>query len=219
MLPKPKSLEIDHRTIKLLVGFIALSLATLASTLSGPPPITSISASYHAGGPARDVFVGSLFAICAFLLAYNGMSRSEMILSKVAAVAAFLVAIFPCRCGDNVEVVPFVHGTAAAVMFVILAVFCFIFRSRALAKGYRQAKLRAATYAVCAGAIVLSIVVIALDHLLDGSITAAIPRLIFLGENLALVAFGIAWLFASRVLPFISSSEERFSPFTGREGR
>jgi hypothetical protein len=39
------------------------------------------------------------------------------------------------------------------------------------------------------------------------------------GENLALVAFGIAWLFASRVLPFISSSEERFSPFTGREGR
>jgi hypothetical protein len=147
------------------------------------------------------------------------MSRGEMVLSKVAAVAAFLVAIFPCRCGDNVEVVPFVHGTAAAVMFVILAVFCFIFRSRALAKGYRQAKLRAATYAVCAGAIVLSIAVIALDHLLDGSITAAIPRLIFLGENLALVAFGIAWLFASRVLPFISSSEERFSPFTGREGR
>lgn len=218
MLPKPERREIDHRTIKLLVGLIALLLATLASALAGPPPISSISASYHTGGVARDFFVGSLFAIFAFLLAYNGFSRREMILSKVAAFAALCIAIFPCNCGDHAEAVPYVHGIAAAIMFVILAAFCFIFRSRALPKGHREARLRAGIYAVCGVVILLSIAVIALDPLLDGAISASVSRLTFRGENAALVAFGVAWLTASRVLPLISSGDERFSPFTGKEG-
>jgi hypothetical protein len=73
--------EIDHRTIKLIVGGVALGLAPLTIALS-PAPIASISASYHEGGAAQSVFVGFLFAIAALLLAYNGLSRTEMILSK-----------------------------------------------------------------------------------------------------------------------------------------
>jgi hypothetical protein len=217
MFPEPKRLEIDHRTIKFLVGVIALSLATLASLLSGPPPIESVSASYHEGGLARDVFVGSLFAIAAFLAAYNGMSRRELMLSKVAAVAALLVAVFPCGCGIHVEAVRYVHAGSAAIMFVVLVLFCFTFRGRALAKGHPQANMRAVAYTLCGGAIALSIAVIALDYALGGKISSFVPRLTFYGENVALVAFGIAWLSASRVLPLISSEEERFSPFTSRE--
>ena len=115
MLPTPKRQEIDHRTIKLVVGVIATSLAGLTS-LFAQSRIASISASYYEGGWSQSIFIGFLFAIAAFLLAYNGQSRGEMVLSKVASVAALGVALFPCKCEVHTELVPYVHGVSAAVM-------------------------------------------------------------------------------------------------------
>jgi len=71
MLSTPKNREIDHRTLKLLVGLMALSLPFFTSLLA-KNPITSISASYYEGGWSQSIFIGFLFAISAFLLAYNG---------------------------------------------------------------------------------------------------------------------------------------------------
>ena len=105
--------------------------------------LDSISDAYYASDASRNVFVGCLFAVSAFLLAYNGFSRKEMIASKIASGAAFLVAMFPCVCDRQVDVSVHVHGTAAAAMFLILAYLCFVFRQRATAKGYPQAKARA----------------------------------------------------------------------------
>ena len=45
----PNHEEIDHHTIKLIVGIIALSLANLTSFFASTP-ITSISASYYEAG-------------------------------------------------------------------------------------------------------------------------------------------------------------------------
>ena len=215
MFAPPKRSEIDPRTIKLLVGLIAIFLASLTSSFS-VNEIHSISASYHEGGWARDFLVGCLFAISAFLLAYNGKSKLEMILSKIAAISALGVALFPCSCSGHGEIVRFVHGASAGLMFLILAGFCYIFLKRALEKGHSQAKLRAVIYAICSFTIVLVILVLGIDSITDGSISAKMPRLVFYGENAGLIAFGVAWLTASRVLPFISSSEERFSPFSDR---
>ena len=116
MLTSPGRYEIDHHTIKLVVGVIAITLASVTSYFS-ESAITSISASYHEGGWARDYFVGSLFAIFALLLAYNGETRAEMLLSKIAAFAALGVVVFPCRCEIHEEIIPAVHGTSAAVLF------------------------------------------------------------------------------------------------------
>lgn len=80
------------------------------------------------------------------------------------------------------------------------------------AKDYPQAKLRAAIYACCGVAIVLSIVVLGYDGLTENSLSAAIPRLTFYGEATGLIAFGISWLTASRVLPVLTRPNERFSP-------
>lgn len=88
--------EIDHRTTKLIVGIVALSLASLTSAFSRTA-INSISESYYQGGWSQSIFIGFLFAIAAFLLSYNGLSRPEMILSKVAAIAALGVALFPAN--------------------------------------------------------------------------------------------------------------------------
>src|SRR5262249_35008560 len=97
MLQHPDRPEINHRTMKLIVGLVALSLASLTSFFAHTR-ITSISASYYESGWSQNIFVGFLFAIAAFMLAYNGYSTLQMVLSKIAGIAALCIALFPCKC-------------------------------------------------------------------------------------------------------------------------
>lgn len=210
MLLKPASREIDHRTLKLIVGVIALSLGNLTSFLTHAQ-ITSISESYWEGGWAQSIFVGFLFAIASFLLAYNGLSRAEMVLSKVAAVAGLAVALFPCGCDGHAETIPYVHYASAAVMFLILAYFCYVFYKRARGKGHTEANRRAFVYVICGVAIIASMLVLAFDAVAHHMLSNAIHRLVFYCELAALVAFGTSWLTASHILPVLTSRDERFS--------
>lgn len=212
MVLTPKHQEIDHRTIKLIVGIIAISLASLTSMFASNS-ITSISASFHEGGWSQTIFIGFLFAIAAFLMAYNGLTKREMILSKIAALAALGVAMFPCKCGTHTEIITNIHGVSAGLMFLILAYFCYAFFQRAKAKGYPQAKARAAIYALCGISIVLSIITLGYDGLTGNSISKGIERLTYYGEAVGLIAFGISWLTASRTFPILTRPAERFSPF------
>ena len=116
MFSKPQRPEVDEHTIKLIIGVIALTLANLTSFFS-PDGLQSISDSYHKGYWSRDIFVWFLFAIFALLLAYNGKTGKEKILGRVAAGAAFLVAMFPCECETHTEIIPHVHGIFAASSF------------------------------------------------------------------------------------------------------
>ncbi|MCB9101963.1 MAG: hypothetical protein H6632_20680 [Anaerolineales bacterium] len=220
MISKPNRVEIDHHTIKLIIGIFAISLATLTSLFS-ETPLTSISASYYADGWSRNIFVGFLFAISAFLLAYNGKSAPEFVLSKLAAVAAIGVAMFPCKCGSHTEIIPYIHYISAAVMFLILVGFCYIFFQRAYAKGHTQAKFRASIYALCGITILTSIAIIVVNTLLADVISLKISRLIFFCEAAGLIAFGVAWLSASRCLPLITSEKERISllPASDKEAK
>jgi len=146
----------------LLIGGIAIGLAILVQAVS-PWPLTSISSSYFAGDWPRNFFVGSLFFIAGFLIAYNGEQRIEAWLSKIAAFAAIGVATFPCDCAveakrkgtamlqclaENPDKYPDVsqclmrfqeingaHYVSALAMFGILAAFCYIFYARAKKKG------------------------------------------------------------------------------------
>ena len=211
MLASPARPEVDHRTIKLVVGVVALSLATLTD-LFAKTPIASISASYYEGGWSQSIFIGFLFAISALLLSYNGLSRREMVLSKFASLAGLGIALFPCTCDIHPPMVPFVHGASASVMFLILAYFCYLFYRRARSKGYPQARARSAIYILCGTAILCSIAALAVDRFAGGALSSALPRLTFYGEATGLVAFGISWLTASRVLPLITAPQERFSP-------
>jgi len=243
---KPARHEIDNHVMKLVVGVMAISLPFLTNSLVGSPVLLSISESYWREGWAQIVFVGFLFAIASFLFAYNGESTLEMILSKVAAAAAVCVALFPCDCGCKFSKkigatetacteaflpIPYVHFIAAGIMFVILAYFCYAFRSRALKpkKGqdrvFGEAKLRAAIYLACGIAIVSVIIAVSADGLLQtkgeeyGPIATRWREFVFWAEATGLVAFGIAWLVASRTLPLITNQSERYSlsPYTKQE--
>ncbi|HLL10411.1 MAG TPA: hypothetical protein VK570_05090 [Rubrivivax sp.] len=213
-MKEPVKEEINHQTIKLLVGVIALSLGSLTD-LFADKPLSSISASYYEGGWSQTFFVGFLFAIAAFLMAYNGHSKKEMMLAKVAAVAAAGAAMFPCSCPEavgncrtDVALVPGVHGLSAAILFFILAAFCRLFYQRAGAKaklGNVEARCRQFVYVVCGVAILVSMAWIGL-HAATGFFG---PRAVFYGETAALISFGISWLTASRALPLLAKPEER----------
>ncbi len=205
--------EIDNHSMKFIVGVIAISLAYLTNKFA-LKPLTSISASYWDQGPwSGNIFVGFLFAIGAFLLSYNGHDKYEKWLSKLAAMAAICVAMFPCGCDGNPQIIPMVHYTAAAVMFSVLAIFCYFFFLRAWAKGWIQARTRALLYAACGAAIVLSMLAMAIDHLNEGALSNNFEQFTFYAEATGLVAFGIAWLTASRILPYLTRTDEQLSIF------
>ena len=145
------------------------------------------------------------------MLAYNGYSRFDMLLSKAAAIAALGVAMFPCGCEDHEELIPYVHYLSAVVMFLILAYFSYEFYQRAKDKGHLRAKARAWIYLFCCIAIGLAIAILGVDGLSGGLLSHRFTRLTFYGETTGLVAFGISWLVASHVLPGITRPEERVS--------
>lgn len=93
-----RSAVFDYRLLRFIIGVIALFLPVIVYIVAGGD-ISSISASYYTG--ARDYFVGMLFIVAAFLLSYNGHFTNEGIASKVAAVAAAGVALFPTSCRDD----------------------------------------------------------------------------------------------------------------------
>ncbi len=205
--------QIDHRTIKLIVGVIAVGIGPLTNFLAkhsaSPVDITSISASYYVAGPAQTIFLGFLFAIAALLAAYNGFSTAEMISSKVAAVAALGVALFPCGCDGRPVRVPHAHEFFATIVFLILAYLALGFYRRARAKNDAKANARAIIYAICIVAIIGAIIVLALNGGLANTETKTESRVTFYGELVALVAFGISWLTASHFIPVLTTEGDR----------
>ncbi len=215
LLSKPKHPEIDQLTMKMIVGVIAISIAFVTSVVSNlERPLTSISESYFAGDWSRGFFVGFLYIIAAFLLCYNGQTRAHMVLSKLAALASFGVAMFPCKCRDMDEIIPYVHYASAAVMFAILAFFCLEFYRHASAKGHRQASWRSWIYLGCFWAIALSIIALGTNAVLQDAFSKSWSRFVFFCEMTGLVAFGVCWLVASRVLPVLTAPSERHRLFS-----
>ncbi|MGD8912341.1 MAG: hypothetical protein PVJ68_06310 [Candidatus Thiodiazotropha sp.] len=209
--------EINEHTMKLIVGFIACLLAGLTNYFASEP-LKSISASYYEIGWSRDVFVGCLFAISAFLLSYNGKpplpeqdinNRLDLLLlsqwfqkllSKFAASFAIGIAIFPCKCGNHEEIIPNAHGVSALLMFLSLSIFCYIFYKRAKSKSHPDAKKRALIYAFCGTVIIFCILAIGIHNAVSGDEVISNSRITFWGELIALLAFGISWLTASQKL-------------------
>ncbi len=207
-------LVFQYRTIRLLVGIIVILLPVLVTYFSGEDNLTSISVSYYSN--ARDAFVGLLFVVGAFLMAYRGHYFYEGIASIIASFAAFLVAIAPTECDPLVGIDyceykhlvtenALVHVLAAGTMFLILAYFCFYpFRLRAkekyeFNKNDTWAFMRQYIYIICGILILLAILGIVAFKLNFG---IHHPKTVYVAEFVALIAFGVAWFVAG--LPFNS---------------
>mgnify|MGYP006921592309 CR=1 FL=1 len=168
----------DQDTIRRFIGLIAIFLPIVVIVAGWGFP-NSISASYHSetGFPflpyfpsPRDIFVGSLFVIGAFLMSYKGhrytltedqvegifhkfgkgavkfriweREREEDIVSWIAGIAAWIVALFPTEAGhectrtllfgmgiettDIAKQVSTIHLSFAAIVFLATVYFCLV---------------------------------------------------------------------------------------------
>ena len=137
----------DYRMLRLLVGIIAFALP-IAVTLVSSKELPSISASYYT--ESRNIFVGMLFVVGAFLFAYNGHTVKQALFSKVASIAALLVALCPTsKTPDDDSIISYIHYGAAFILFAILAVFCFVFFQIHMKGAKGKKKKRRIIYYVC----------------------------------------------------------------------
>lgn len=207
-----RSAVFDYRALRLLMGIIALSLPWLVDLLTGSVELGSISASYWYHD-ARDVFVGSLFAVSAFLFAYNGHDLSQSIVSKVASLAALLVAIFPTAmpegvtCGSVSTASVYIHRISAVILFAILAYIAwFPFRKKIKGKKGRK-RLRSAIY-MTASMIILACIAVGLLGLTLDALDKELKGLVYWAELIALTAFGIAWIVSGKFTRLIADEDE-----------
>lgn len=196
----------DYRALRLLVGCIALALPFIVNLMSSSP-LSSISASYYT--EARDIFVGMLFVVGAFLWAYNGHSTKEAGASKIAALAAIVVALFPTSCDTcKTNLKSIIHYGAAVILFAILQYFCFgPFRKDT--KGQTGKKgLRGRIYFIC-GSIMLGCLFSAgASEMALSTETIIAFKITYWAEAIALGAFGVAWIVAGKFFsPLVDPDE------------
>ncbi|PQO94894.1 hypothetical protein C5614_20195 [Massilia phosphatilytica] len=227
-MPKPTERpEIDPQTLKFIIGSIAVLLPFVLSALNGGQLRSLSDSFYFVGSPdiiygpwSRTIFVGCLYAIGAFLITYNGQIALEMGLSKVAAIAAILVAMFPCNCSGHDEIIEHVHYVAAAILYLILGMFCLIFYFRARDKRRRtqhvEPKYRQWIYATCLVALWGAMAFLVFNAVVRDT---RVTNPVFWGESIGLVAFGVAWLTASHVVPVINHPSERHHLIDGKRSR
>lgn len=201
----------DYRLLRFLVGLIAFFMPLVVLILAHQE-LASISASYYTG--ARDAFVGMLFIVGTFLIAYNGKTQIQAIMSKLAAIAAIITAVFPTSkvsCADSV--CSRVHYGAAAILFVILIYFCLVFYLSAKKKSDRKKTRRMNIYLFCGIVMLVSVAgMFAASIFMKCSHMDALC-ITYWGEVVALEAFGVAWLVAGRwkALSFLSDPEDSFT--------
>lgn len=198
----------DYRALRLLMGIVTIALPVLV-TVRSSSPLSSISASYYT--EARDLFVGLLFFVAAFLCAYNGHTVAEFWASKGACVAAILVAIYPTAC-DSCASSPTgtVHYLAAAALFGILAYFC-LFPFRVNTKGQKGKKgRRDRIYVICGSAIIVCLLGALIAKLAMPDTELIASGFTFWAEWGALWSFGFAWLVAGKSIDWLVDKNEKY---------
>ena len=163
----------------------------------------SISDYYHVP-QLRNCFVGLLFAVAFFLFGYGAYSPRDDRLASIGGAAMIGVALFPVR------VCPTSHYVCAAVLFVVLAVFCLCLFTRG---GKRNAieRRHIRIYKNCGITILVCIGLIAgysacrwANVCTEHSVLARLKPVLVL-EWIALWAFGLSWSVKGQLYPAIRS--------------
>ncbi len=169
-------------------------------------PLGSVSEYYHTSG--RDIFVGLLCAIGVFMIVYKGFANLDNIVSTIGGISAIGIAFCPtgceglysyCKelCGANwCDKQTVLHFVFAAILFTMLAVFCFYLFTNRTDKTDRSYDYNP-LYRRSGWIIIACMILIFVYSKLLGSDTKeglAFFRPIFWLEAIGLMTFGFSWL-------------------------
>ncbi len=186
--------------VVLALGSILLALLGPNHTLPHPLLERSISDYYYT--PMHDYYVGSLWAIAAFLAFSRGYDLTDEIIGYLAGFFTVGVALFPpvnpnryIYTTTQVDI-GFIHTGFAALQFLAFAYFCiFLFRKSSPEKPFtRRKRHRNRIYGAC-GLVIVVCMLAMVSLTLNAIEKSHRPSfMLFWCEALALVAFGVAWL-------------------------
>lgn len=186
-------------TLRSGMGVLAIGLPLLlavAGPLADGEPLRCSLSAYYFSVRMRDVFVGLLVAIGAFLFLYKGFSREENWALNLAGALAIGIALVPTtgRCDGSGETWS-VHTAFAFAFFVVIAGVCILLASDTLRLINDPARVRLfqRLYRLYGALmIVLPIAIAVVSRALDRG-DAAFP-VIFLVETAAVLTFAAYWL-------------------------
>jgi hypothetical protein len=187
----------SYWTLRKAVGWIGLLLPFVLMLgglliFKGKLVEGSISYYYHTG--MRDVFVGALCAVALFLFFYSGFDKWDDWAGNLGGIFAIGMAWFPTTRSGPENWAGIVHLTCAILFFLTLASFSlFLFTKTAEdTKPTKQKKRRNLIYTTCGFIMLVSLIAMAI-FLFFRDENSKFP-FVFLGETIALVAFGVSWL-------------------------
>ena len=206
--------------IVLALGGLCLSLFDLGEFTE------SISAFYYEEVMLGDIFVGCLMFLGAAMFAYQGWHSKIATLASFCGVCMFLVALFPADGwiilnGDLTGRVVFeaisdqVHLWASVIVFLILAFFCFFVFTRVKpdqidddGELIASKRTRNRLYRISGAIILISISLTGLAFLLGEEIVRHY-RLIYIGETICLLTYGVSWMIHGRVFDWMKDPVDR----------
>ncbi len=216
MLPRRTSTNpvvLSYYAMRRMVGLVALILpfalaagdillALLAPGHHFPHPLLQRSLSDYYYTPMRDLYVGSLCAIAAFLACSRGYDVRDEITGYLAGTVTFGVACCPSfnpRSGYYTQLdfaFGLIHTALAALMFLILSYICiFLFRKSSPEKPFTRRKRDRNRIYGASGLIMVTCMMTMVGLTMRSVIERRHPsHWLFWCESLALCAFGVAWL-------------------------
>lgn len=183
----------------LLPFVLVLGHAFLRAILLGPPAWrgwdlqNSMSSYYYTD--LRNLFVGALCAIGAFLLSHRGESKKDVWAGTIAGLCAIGAGLFPIKPPKgSITIVAGLHVGFAGVLYLTLAYFAIARFPVTDGDPGQHAGHRNQLYRICGWTILACIVLISVFQLqvLRDHAGSYHPGLWL--ESLATVAFGISWL-------------------------
>jgi membrane-associated phospholipid phosphatase len=195
------------------VGIIALTLpfalaagSILAALLSPghhlPHPLLQRSISDYYYTPMRNLYVGSLWSIAAFLASTRGYDLRDEITGYLAAACALGVAVCPSFNPRSNSYTPqdfafgLIHTAFAGLMYLVLAYVCiFLFRKSSPERPFTHRKRDRNRIYGASGLIMVACMIAMVSLTILTTVERRHPsHWLFWCESLALCAFGVAWL-------------------------
>jgi hypothetical protein len=194
---------ISYLTLRKTIGLLGVSLVPVMvigsfiidHLINGQSATiqTSVSAYYYTS--MRNELEGIIFGIGMFLLCYDGYTRQDSIISKLAGFFGLCIALFPTSpSSEKGDVVSVIHYVTAGVFFALLAYMSVFLFTKTSGNPTPQKLKRNRIYRICGIVMAVAVTCIPLDGInpIYDEIGFLHPTLIL--ELLALTSFGISWL-------------------------
>lgn len=202
---------ISYKTLRIMMGLAGIFLPLLVfigkAIAEKNYEIEFSISDYYNNNTGGDILVGVLFALSFFLFAYKGPEPIDNRVADIGSVAAVGVALFPTTVKGWVH---YAHFVFAIILFTVFIIFSlYLFRKTKKDKEPTPEKKKRNKLYLVAGIIMIGCI---------AGLTIAIwffeeacekYKLVFWGETIALIAFGISWLTKAEWLYWIDREEQK----------